>query len=247
MDRREAMMAMGLGALAASQVLYGATPAAAADAEADGADLLGVQGGRFALPPLPYAYSALEPHIDEQTMRLHHDKHHAGYVSGANTAMDELKRLRRSDDKNLISHWEQQLAFHGCGHVLHTLFWYNMAPDPGEPSEAFAEAVERDYGGMENLKAQFAAASRTVQASGWGMLAYHPMTDSLMALQIEKHQNHALHGAVPLLVLDVWEHAYYLKYQNERGRYVEAFMNVANWRAVSRRYEAAKRARQAVM
>ena len=191
------------------------------------------------LPPLPYAYDALEPSIDEQTMHLHHDIHHAGYVKGLNTAEAKLAEARASGDYALVKHWSREAAFHGSGHLLHSIFWPNMiaaAQAKAAPDGALAAAIDRDFGSFDAFKAQFAAASNAVEGSGWGILAYRPADQALVILTAEKHQNLTQWGVVPLLVLDVWEHAYYLKYQNRRGEYVSNFFNIINWDDVATRY-----------
>ena len=191
------------------------------------------------LPPLPYAYDALEPYIDEQTMHLHHDIHHAGYVKGLNTAEAKRAEARASGDYALVKHWSREAAFHGSGHLLHSIFWPNMiaaAQAKAAPDGALAAAIDRDFGSFDAFKAQFAAASNAVEGSGWGILAYRPADQALVILTAEKHQNLTQWGVVPLLVLDVWEHAYYLKYQNRRGEYVSNFFNIINWDDVATRY-----------
>jgi Fe-Mn family superoxide dismutase len=196
------------------------------------------------LPPLPYDYNALEPYIDEQTMRLHHDKHHQGYVNGLNNAEAKLAEARASGDYALVAHWERALAFHGSGHFLHTIYWANMAPagngGGGEPSGALAKQIDKDFGSFAAFKAQFSAATAAVEGSGWGILAWQTGSDQLVILQAEKHQNLTQQGAVPLLVLDVWEHAYYLKYQNRRGEYIDAWWNVVNWADAAERFAEAR-------
>ncbi|HED03541.1 MAG TPA: superoxide dismutase [Candidatus Fraserbacteria bacterium] len=198
---------------------------------------------KYELPPLPYDYAALEPHIDEQTMRLHHDKHHQAYVNGANAALEKLEKMRQSGDYAAIKAVLRDLAFNASGHLLHSIFWPNMSPQGGaEPQGSLAEKISHDFGSFADFKAQFSAAAGGVEGSGWGILAYEPNSDQLLTLQAEKHQNLTAQGARPLLVLDVWEHAYYLKYQNNRGAYIEAFWNVVNWLDVAARLEAARRA-----
>jgi len=195
------------------------------------------------LPPLPYAYDALEPYIDEQTMRLHHDIHHEGYVKGLNNAEAKLADARTAGDFALVKHWSREAAFHGSGHLLHSIFWPNMiAASEAKPAPegALAEAIKRDFGSFEAFKSQFVAASTAVEGSGWGILAYRPDDGALVILTAEKHQNLTQWGVVPLLVLDVWEHAYYLKYQNRRGEYVKNFFNIINWDDVAARLEKAR-------
>jgi Fe-Mn family superoxide dismutase len=196
------------------------------------------------LPPLPYDYNALEPHIDEQTMRLHHDKHHLAYVNGLNAAEAKLAEARVAGDFALIQHWERQLAFHGAGHFLHSIFWPNMAPGGngggGEPTGALAKQIAADFGSFEAFKKQFSAAAAAVEGNGWGILAYRKVDDALVILTAENHQKLTQWVSVPLLVLDVWEHAYYLKYQNRRADYVAAFFNVINWSNVAANFKAAR-------
>lgn len=196
----------------------------------------------FELPPLPYAYDALEPHIDEATMRLHHDKHHAGYVAGLNNALKKLEDARSSGDMSLVKHWSREAAFNGSGHFLHALFWTNMSPEGGgEPGGKLREAIEKDFGSYEAFKNQYMAAATAVEGSGWAILGYHKHDDGghLLIVQAEKHQNLTVQGIMPLLVLDVWEHAYYLRYQNKRADFVKAIFNVINWNDVARRFEEA--------
>lgn len=193
--------------------------------------------GGCVLPPLPYSYDALEPYIDKETLTIHHDKHHAGYVKGFNNAWGKLTEARQKGDYALIKHWSRELAFHGSGHVLHTLYWENMAPKGGgEPKGETGKAVEKNFGGFDAFKRHFTAATSAVEGSGWGILAFEPYRGYLVILQTEKHQDLTLSGVYPLLVCDVWEHAYYLKYQNRRAEYVENFFNTINWNEVEARY-----------
>ncbi|HZW10796.1 MAG TPA: superoxide dismutase [Phycisphaerales bacterium] len=189
--------------------------------------------GEYTLPALPYDYAALEPHIDAQTMRIHHDKHHAGYVAGLNKALAQLAQLRESGDPALVAHWSKQLSFHGGGHINHTLFWHCMAPPSagggGEPAGALADAIARDFGAFDGFAWQFKEAAKAVEGSGWAWLAFEPIAGRLVVSQMENQQKLLFTGLVPLLGVDVWEHAYYLKYQNRRADYVDAFMQVVNW------------------
>lgn len=200
----------------------------------------------YTLPPLPYSPDALEPHIDAQTMTLHHDKHHAAYVKGLNDAITKLAASREggatSKGLDAIRDATDALAFNGSGHVLHCVFWENMKKGGGgEPKGALAAQLASDFGGFSNFQAHFSTASKRVQASGWGILAFEPLSKRLIVLGAEKHQNLTMFGCVPLLVLDVWEHAYYLKYQNNRAGYVDAFWNVINWENVDARLATAKK------
>ncbi|WP_308723487.1 Fe-Mn family superoxide dismutase [Paenibacillus polysaccharolyticus] len=198
--------------------------------------------GGHTLPPLPYAYNALEPHIDELTMRIHHDKHHQSYVDGLNVAEKKLAESRKKNNFELIKHWERELAFNGAGHYLHTIFWTIMNPaGGGKPTGMLAEQIKRDFGSYEAFKNQFTEAANKVEGSGWAMLVWSPRAHRLEILQAEKHQNLSQSDIVPLLPLDVWEHAYYLKHQNERKKYIEDWWNVIYWPAVAERYETARK------
>lgn len=194
--------------------------------------------GTHELPPLPYPYNALEPVIDEQTLRLHHGVHHAGYVKGLNTAEKKLAEVRASGDYSIVKHWERELAFHGSGHILHTIFWQNLSPQGGgKPNGKLAGALVTAFGSYDAFKKELIAATNAVEGSGWGILAYQMIFKGLVILQTEKHQDLTQWGAVPLLVIDVWEHAYYLKYQNRRGEFVDNIFTIINWSDVASRYE----------
>ncbi len=190
------------------------------------------------LPPLPYAYDALEPYYDAETVRLHHDKHHAAYVAGLNAAEEKLAAARESGDFAAIQALERQLAFHGSGHLLHTIFWENMGPNAGgEPTGALAEQITKDFGSFEAFKKQFSSAAAAVEGSGWTVLGYSSDLGKLYIVNIENHQKQTIMGLTPLLVCDVWEHAYYLKYKNARAEWIAAWWNIVNWKDPERRFE----------
>lgn len=191
--------------------------------------------GKYILPPLPYEYAALEPHMDADTVKLHHDMHHQAYVNGANNAEDKLKEALTSGNYDLITHWERESAFHVSGHILHSIFWTNLTPKSAPPKGDLEKQIIKDFGSFENLKKCLTAATAKVEASGWGILAYQPFCGKLAVLQVEKHHNVYQAGAIPLLVLDVWEHAYYLKYRNKRADFVNALFNIINWENVEQR------------
>jgi superoxide dismutase, Fe-Mn family len=238
-SRRE--MLGSLGTLAAASGWIGLTANEAVAQEGDG----GEAPPEYSLPPLPYEYDALEPHIDAQTMMLHHGRHHASYVRGLNDALKDLREIGRpadSDEQARVRGLLDSVAFNGSGHTLHTVFWANMRPGAGgEPRGEVAEEVDRSFGSASVFREQFTTASERVQGSGWGILAWEPLGKRLILLSVEKHQNSTVFGCIPLLVLDVWEHAYYLKYQNRRADYVQAFWNVVNWDNVNQRLSDARR------
>jgi len=195
------------------------------------------------LPPLPYGYDALEPYYDQQTLRLHHDKHHQGYVSGLNAAEEQVQKMLSTGEFAGAKAACKALAFHGSGHILHSIFWANMKPGGGgKPTGELAKAIDAQFGSFEAFEKLFLAATNGVEGSGWGILAYRKMDDSLVVLQAENHEKLTQWGVTPMLVLDVWEHAYYLKYQNKRPEWTQTFMdNLVNWDDVAQRYAAAKK------
>ena len=194
----------------------------------------------YTLPPLPYPKNALDGFLSAEILELHHDKHHAGYDRGLNNALAGMEEARKKGDFSQIKALERELAFHGSGHVLHTLYWNSMSPNGGgEPSPNLARALTASFGSVDAFRKQFAAASKVAEASAWGVLAYDPLGNPLVILAVEDHQNMGFQGAYPLLVCDVWEHAYYLAYQNRRADYLAAWWSVVNWEAVGLRYEQA--------
>lgn len=243
--RRAALASLGLGAAS-----FGGLSAALANRGDDGQsrdvqpvmspEMVGwdPEAERYVLPPLPYRYDDLEPHIDAETMRLHHSEHHASYVRGLNEALDKLKEVREGDrEANEVRSISRDLAFNGAGHFLHVLFWNAMSPrGGGQPSSDLAEKINDNFGSFDRFRTHFKAAAGQVQGSGWAIMSYEPTSAQLMVHMAEKHQDYLLPGGIPLLPIDVWEHAYYLKYQNRRGEYVDAFMEVINWEFVGRHY-----------
>jgi len=193
--------------------------------------------GTHELPPLPYPYDAMEPVIDAKTMEIHHDRHHKKYVDDLNKAELALVDVREKKDYDKISFWENQLAFNGSGHILHSIYWTIMAAPGtgGAPGEYTRAHIDWYFGGLDALKEQFTEAAKKVQGSGWAILGYQPAFARLEVLQLEKHQNMTQQGVIPILVCDVWEHAYYLKYQNNRDQFVDAWWTLVNWDEVERR------------
>ena len=199
------------------------------------------------LPPLPYDYKALEPYYQEKLLRLHHDKHHAAYVKGLNAAEDKLAEMMKSGDYANIKPVCRALAFHGSGHILHSIFWTNMKADGGAPAGDLAGTIKKDFGSQETFTALFTSATNDVEASGWGLLAYRPMDGKLVVLQAERHQDLTQWGVIPVLVCDVWEHAYYLQYENNRLEWIKSFVgHLVNWENVASRLAAARRGAMAL-
>ncbi len=260
-DRREALGllgAVGLGALAGTargqapgapeQPAQAPTgPAALAPPDAPiTPEMMGWNAvkGQYELPALPYAYNALQPHIDSDTMQIHHTRHHASYVVSLNRALTELESIRQSrGDATLIKHWSRELAFHGGGHINHCLFWLCMAPPGkgggGQPSGRLREKIDGDFGNYDMFQTHFLEAALQVEGSGWAWLVYDRFSNRLMVQQMEKQQNMLVTGVVPLLGVDVWEHAYYIRYRNNRKEYLRQFMSVVNWGRVQTMFERA--------
>jgi Fe-Mn family superoxide dismutase len=195
----------------------------------------------YSLPELPYDYAALEPHYSAQILELHHDKHHAAYVKGANDTLEKLDAARANDDFGSINQLQKNLAFHLSGHVLHSMFWENLSPDGGGKPEGELEAAVIDsFGSFDGFRAQLTEAALAVQGSGWGALTWEPLGQRLIVEQVYDHQSNVGQGAPPLLVLDMWEHAYYLQYKNVKADWVEAYWNIVNWPDVSARFDRAR-------
>jgi len=195
----------------------------------------------YSLPELPYDYAALEPHISGKIMQLHHDKHHQAYVTGANTALEQLGEARESGNLAAVNKLEKDLAFNLGGHVNHTIFWNNLSPEGGgEPEGELAEAIKDQFGSFAAFQAHFTAVATGIQGSGWSVLAWDALGQRLAIFQLFDQQANAPLGLTPLLMLDMWEHAFYLDYLNVKADYVKAFWNIANWQDVAKRFEAAR-------
>jgi Fe-Mn family superoxide dismutase len=192
----------------------------------------------YKLPALPYGYKDLEPHISKEQLEIHHKKHHAGYVNGANATFTKLEEARERGTEIDIKATLKELSFHIAGYILHDIFWQNMSPEGGgEPAGALAEKIKKDFGSFENFKNEFTKAGSSVEGSGWAALGYCKKIDKLAIMQIEKHNVNVLPIWEILMCLDVWEHSYYIDYKNERGKFINAFWNVVNWEYAGGRFE----------
>jgi len=195
----------------------------------------------YVLPDLDYDYSALEPHYSARMLELHHDKHHKAYVDGVNATLDKLAAARAADDLTTIVGLEKTLAFNLSGHVLHTLLWKNLSPEGGDrPTGELAGAIDEHFGSFEAFRKQLSSSAALVQGSGWGALSWEPLGERLFIEQIYDHQGNVGQGGVPLLVIDAWEHAYYLQYENRRPEYVDAIWNIIDWTDVATRFADAR-------
>ncbi len=196
----------------------------------------------YTLPEMPYDYSALEPYYSGENLELHHSKHHAAYVAGANSTIERLEEVRAKNDFSALVGLEKTLSFNISGHILHSIFWQNLVPSGGgTPEGELASAIDEYFGSFDAFKAQLTQAAVLVQGSGWGALAYEPLGKRLIVEQIYDHHGNLGNGSVPILVFDVWEHAYYLHYRNVRADFVNALWSVVNWQDVSSRFEAARK------
>jgi len=205
--------------------------------------------GQHQLPPLPYGYSALEPIISEETLTIHHNKHHKAYVDALNDAELNLVEVRNIEDYKYIKYWENEIAFNGSGHILHSLFWTIMSPIGmgGKPGPHTMQHIVNYFGSFHAFQEQFNNATEKVEGSGWGILTWQPTWGRLEILQAEKHQNLTQWSGIPILVCDVWEHAYYLDYQNRRKEFIGAWWNLINWYEVERRLLLAMRGQVPLM
>jgi len=192
----------------------------------------------YSLPDLPYDYGALEPFISGQIMELHHSKHHAAYVTGANTALDQMAEAREKDSFGTINGLEKNLAFHLGGHINHSVFWPNMRPgtDDDKPDGELAAAIDEFFGSWDGFKKQFTANANAIQGSGWSMLVWDTLGQRLNIMQLFDQQGNLPAAQIPIVLLDMWEHAFYLQYKNVKADYVKAFWNVVNWADVQERF-----------
>jgi Fe-Mn family superoxide dismutase len=192
---------------------------------------------KYALPELAYDYGALEPHLSARILELHHGKHHKAYVEGANSVLDKLAEARSTGDFGSINQLEKNLAFHLSGHILHSIFWKNLSPEGGDkPAGELATAIDEHLGSFDAFRSQLTEAAMNVQGSGWGALSWEPVGNRLIVEQVYDHQGNVGQGGPPLLVLDMWEHAYYLQYENRKAEWVEAFWQLVDWTDVATRF-----------
>jgi Fe-Mn family superoxide dismutase len=237
-SRREAVKVIGLGALGVSLGCAASGSAVAQDPRPDTAPAALAGPQPYGLPPLTYGFDALAPVLDERIVHIHYSEHTAGYVRGLNATLKKLEAARESGDFTNVRPLSRDLAFHGSGVVLHTLYWNSLDPGgPREPGGALRAAIDRDFGSFAAFRKQLAAASNQVEGNGWGILAYEPVGRKLLVLQAENHHNLTIWGVVPLLAIDVWEHAYYLQYENRRSEYVDRILTIIDWPSVAARYD----------
>jgi Fe-Mn family superoxide dismutase len=195
----------------------------------------------YVLPDLAYDFAALEPHITGEVLELHHGKHHKAYVDKANETLEKLEEARGQEDFSRLAGLEKALAFNLSGHVLHSIFWRNLSPEGGDaPSGELARLIARDFGSFQSFKSQLTEVAATVMGSGWAALVWEPIAQRLLTCQIYDHQSNLSQGGITLLVIDAWEHAYYLQYRNQKAAFFKAVWNLWNWDDVAARLEAAR-------
>ncbi len=195
----------------------------------------------YSLPELPYDYSALEPHISKDQLTIHHDKHHQAYVNGANAIFQKLDKAHKENAELDVKATLKELSWNIGGHYLHSLFWMNLAPTGkgggGKPTGSLAATLDKEFGGFEKFKKEFTQAASSVEGSGWAALSYCRQTKRTLIMQIEKHNVNVYPTFGIAMVLDVFEHAYYIDYKNDRGKFIEAFWNIVNWNETAKRLE----------
>jgi superoxide dismutase, Fe-Mn family len=236
MNRKQFISASAI--LSATAILP-AGSAAAQHYASNGFDKLTDANGNFNHLPLPYNKNFLEPYMDEETVYLHHTFHHGGAVKAANTDLQKIRKAMEENNLETVDYWTKKLSYHFSSHVLHTIFWTNLTNKKTAPEGDLLKRIEKDFGSYDKLKVYLAKTSKDVDGNGWGILGYQPYSDKLCILQCENHEKLTQWGVVPLLVVDVWEHAYYLKYKNKRADFVDTMFQIIDWDNVADRLNTA--------
>jgi Fe-Mn family superoxide dismutase len=206
-----------------------------------GLDKLTDKDGNFALQPLPYNENFLEPSMDQETLHLHYTFHHGDAVKAANKDLQMIKEAIDKNTLDTVDYWTKKLSFHLSSHILHTIFWTNLTNKKSDPSGALLKQIEKDFGSYDKLKLLISKTSKGVDGNGWGILGFQPYTQKLTVLQCENHEKLTQWGVIPVLVIDVWEHSYYLKYRNRRAEFVDNLFPIINWDNVAERFALAKK------
>ena len=193
--------------------------------------------GNFIQQALPYSENFLEPYMDAETLHLHYTFHHCGAIKAANTDLKKIKEAIDSNNLESVDYWTKKLSYHLSSHILHSIFWTNLGNKPTSPKNELLKRIDKDFGSFDKLKSYLAQTSKNIDGNGWGILGYQPYTDKLTILQCENHEKLTQWGVIPLLVIDVWEHSYYLKYKNKRADFVDALFNIINWDNAAQRLE----------
>lgn len=218
-----------------------ANNAFSASLQQTGLDRLTDKDGNFALQPLPYSETFLEPSMDQETLHLHYTFHHGDAVKAANKDLAMIKEAIDKNSLDTVDYWTKKLSFHLSSHILHTIFWTNLTNKKSDPSGALLKQIEKDFGSYDKLKVLIVKTSKGVDGNGWGILGYQPYTQKLTVLQCENHEKLTQWGVIPVLVIDVWEHSYYLKYRNRRAEFVDNLFPIINWDNVAERFALAQK------
>ena len=205
----------------------------------NGIDKLVDDQGKFALQPLPYNETFLEPYMDEETLHLHYTAHHGGAVKGANNDLEKINQLVAENNLETVDYWTKKLSYHLSSHILHSIFWTNLTNRKNDPGGDLLKRIEKDFGNYAKLKVLLSKTAKDVDGNGWGILGYQPYTDKLTVMQCENHEKLTQWGVIPLLVIDVWEHAYYLKFRNRRNDFVDNLYSIINWDNAAQRLDIA--------
>ena len=240
MDRKEFLKSAGI---VSGISLLPSTSVFSQSLQETGMDKLTDKDGNFALQSLPYSENFLEPSMDQETVHLHYTFHHGDAVKAANKDLQMVKKAMDENNLDVVDYWTRKLSYHLSSHILHTIFWTNLSNKKTDPSGALLKQIEKDFGTYDRLKSLIAKTSKGVDGNGWGILGYHPSTDKLTVLQCENHEKLTQWGVIPILVIDVWEHSYYLKYRNRRAEFVDNLFPIINWDNVAERYALATRLR----
>ncbi len=219
--------------------IIGSTKAFSQNLVVNDIDKLADSNGNFIQQPLPYSESFLEPYMDAETLHLHYTFHHGGATKAANKDAVMIKKALDENNLETVDYWTKKLTYHSSSHILHSIFWTNLTNKKTEAKGELLKRINKSFGSYDRLKALIAETSKNVDGNGWGILAYQPFTDSLIVLQCENHEKLTQWGCIPLLVIDVWEHSYYLKYKNKRADFVDAIFNIINWDNVAQRLSSA--------
>lgn len=226
MDRKNFLK---IGAITSVASMIGSNDAFSQNLTNNSIDKLVDANGNFIQQSLPYAENFLEPYMDSETLHLHYTFHHGGATKAANFDLIKIKEAMDSNNFETVDYWTKKLSFHLSSHILHSIFWTNLTNKQTLPKGDLLKRIEKDFGSYDKLKAYLVQTSKNVDGNGWGILGYQPYTDKLTVLQCENHEKLTQWGVIPLLVIDVWEHSYYLKYKNKRGDFVDALFNIINW------------------
>lgn len=227
------------GTLAGAATLLATSNAFAQNLTSNSIDKLVDANGNYIQQALPYNENSLEPYMDAETMHLHYTFHHGGAVKAANKDMQMIKKALDNNNLETVDFWTKKLSYHFSSHVLHSIFWTNLTNKQTIPTGDLLKRIEKDFGSYDKLKGYIAATSKNVDGNGWGILGYQPYSDKLTILQCENHEKLTQWGVVPLLVIDVWEHAYYLKYKNKRADFVDTMLQIIDWNNVADRLNTA--------